>query len=99
MLYQLSYPRTILALYAAQTVPVSIRLTHLRFSPKPKAQAKTELYSLAFRLQKVVDERTPHLGRPWGLLGIVLPAASADVLLKVGMAQVGMIGFEQQRDP
>ena len=36
---------------------------------------------------------------PGGLLGIVLPAASADVLLKVGMDQVGMIGFEQQRDP
>jgi len=86
-------------LYAAQTVPVAIRLPHLRFSPKPKAQAKSELYSLAFRPQKVVAERTQHLGRSWRILGIVLPAASADVLLKVGMDQVGMIGFEQLRDP
>ena len=64
MLYQLSYPRTILALYAAQTVPMAIRLTHLRFSPKPKGHAKTGLYNLTFRLQKVVDGRTQHLGRP-----------------------------------
>jgi hypothetical protein len=33
------------------------------------------------------------------LLGIVLPVAPAHVLLKVGIDQVGMIGFEQVRDP
>ena len=33
------------------------------------------------------------------LLGVVLIAASAHVLLKVGMDQVGMIGFSQVRDP
>ncbi|HIK98604.1 MAG TPA: hypothetical protein EYG13_03540, partial [Dehalococcoidia bacterium] len=32
------------------------------------------------------------------LLGIVLPVAPAHVLLKVGIDQVGMIGFEQVRD-
>ena len=33
------------------------------------------------------------------LLSVVVTAASAHVLLKVGMDQVGMIGFEQVRDP
>jgi undecaprenyl phosphate-alpha-L-ara4N flippase subunit ArnE len=33
------------------------------------------------------------------LLGVVLIAASAHVLLKVGMDQVGVIGSEQLRDP
>jgi drug/metabolite transporter (DMT)-like permease len=33
------------------------------------------------------------------LFGVVLTAASAHVLLKVGMDRVGMIGFEQMRDP
>lgn len=33
------------------------------------------------------------------LLGVVVTAASAHVLLKVGMDQVGMIGFEQAREP
>ena len=33
------------------------------------------------------------------LLGVVVVAASAHVLLKVGMDQVGMIGLEQIRNP
>jgi hypothetical protein len=33
------------------------------------------------------------------LLGVVLTAASAHVLLKIGMDQVGMIGLSHMRDP